>query len=279
MHSISRVNTFYQYQISKEQYLMHIYNKAIRNCLPSLLAIAGVGLSSGVYAAPIDLIANGGFETTSLSNSGQITQTNVSGWSNTVGSGGRGFYDYIFFPGTADHQGALDPNGYFKLWGPGTGSNNGLTATSPTGGNFLAADGDSQYNSPITQIVTGLTIGQTYDLSFYYAGAQQSNRTGVTTEAWQVSLGNQTQSTPTLTNANHGFTGWQQIDMLFTATSAQELLSFLAIGTPNGLPPMSLLDGVSLKQVINVPEPGALTLVGLGLLGMGAVRRKKSKGQ
>jgi len=260
---------------------MQNYSKAIRNCLPALLTIAGISLSSGAHADSVDLIINGGFEQTTLSNSGQITQTNVTGWSNTI-SGDPGQFNFIYFPGTADQQGAQvgTTNPWnFRLWGPGTGSNNGLTTSSPTGGNFLAADGDSMFNAPITQLVTGLIVGQTYDLFFYYAGAQQSNKDGITTEAWQVSLGNQTQSTPTLTNVSHGFTGWQQIDMLFTATSTEELLSFLAIGTPNGLPPISLLDGVTLKQVSNVPEPGTLALGALGLLGMSAVRRKKANRQ
>jgi len=262
---------------------MSNYRKTISRLLPPLLALAGIALSGGAQANSVNLIVNGDFEQTTLTNSGQINQTNVTGWSNTVsGIGGRGYYDFIYFPGTADQLGAPDSTtvgGYFKLWGPGTGSDNGLTATSPTGGNFLAADGDSAFRSPITQLVTGLTIGQTYDLSFYFAGAQQTVRDGATTDAWQVTFGNQTQSTPTLNNVNHGFTGWKQIDMFFTATATQELLSFLAIGTPNGLPPMSLLDGVSLTQVSNVPEPGTLALGALGLLGLAAARRKKANCQ
>jgi hypothetical protein len=249
--------------------------KSVR--LSGLAALTAFGLIGATHAASVNLVTNGGFEQTTMTGSYQINQTNVTGWSNTVsGVGGRGYFNYVFFPGTADTTGALpstNPDGSaFKLWGPNDGSNNGLTATSPAGGNFLAADGDSGYRAPITQMISGLVVGALYDLNFYYAGAQQNQRTGATTDAWQVSLGNQVQNTPTLNVASMGFSGWRSIDMMFTATSTQELLSFLAIGTPNGLPPMALLDGVSLTQV---PEPGSLALLGIGLFGMMQARRKQ----
>ena len=59
--------------------------------------------------------------------------------------------------------------------------------------------------------------------------------------------------------------------MTFTATGSSELLSFLSVGTPTGLPPIATLDGVSLTLV---PEPAALGLLGVGLVGLVAVRRR-----
>ena len=59
--------------------------------------------------------------------------------------------------------------------------------------------------------------------------------------------------------------------MVFTATASSELLTFLAVGTPSGVPPFSLLDGVSMTSA--APEPAYMGLIGIGLVLLGAVRR------
>jgi hypothetical protein len=40
-----------------------------------------------------------------------------------------------------------------------------------------------------------------------------------------------------MTNVSKGFSGWEFESLKFTATDADELLGFLALGTPLGLPP------------------------------------------
>ena len=222
-------------------------------------AVAAVSLAAPANAGPV--IINGGFEALSPSVTGstefgaRYAGQVVTGWT-TAG------YNYVFTPGTADTSGAVNEyNQHLKLWGPGTGSSNGLTASSPAGGNFLGADGP-YFPGPIQQTVTGLDVGSVATISFYWAGAQQYGYDGSTTEAWQVSLGNETHMTPVLQSASHGFTGWRQQTLSFVVTSATEVLSFLAIGTPAGVPPFALLDGVSISEV---PEPGSLMLLGAGL--------------
>jgi hypothetical protein len=111
-------------------------------------------------------------------------------------------------------------------------------------------------------------------VSFYFAGAQQSGNTGPTTDQFLVSLGSQTLSTPVLNDPSHGFTGWQLENLTFTPTSTSEVLSFLAVGTPSGVPPFALLDGVTVSAV---PEPASLALLSTGLIGLGGYVRSRFK--
>ena len=249
--------------------------------LSSWKTAAGTGLifaalTGLAQAAPVSVV-NGGFEQTLTPNSsqfgGQFAQQQVTGWT-TSG------YNFVFLPGTADTSGAVgqfnNASNPVRLWGPGDGSNNGLTA-SPDGGNYLALNGVFEVG-PVSQMLSGLTAGEATTVSFDWAGAQQYGYDGQTTEQLMVSLGGQTLSTAILTNASHGFTGWQTAELTFTPTGSTEVLSFLAHGTPGGEPPNVLLDGVSVSQSSPIPEPGTLALLGTGLAGLsGVVRRQRAK--
>jgi hypothetical protein len=211
-----------------------------------LFTVAMIGLVHSAQAG-VELVVNGGFTQTSLTTSNsKMTKTDVTGWSTTG-------YNFVFFDATS----ATSAIGALSLWG-----NNGF-ANSPDGGNFIGADGAYQVGA-ITQTINGLTVGQSYALSFDWGGAQQNGFNGITTEQWKVSLGGQTDYTAVLTDPSKGFTGWRTTTFDFVATNASEVLSFLAIGTPTGEPPFSLLDGVSLQAV---PEPSSwIFLVGVALL-------------
>ena len=174
-------------------------------------------------------------------------------------------------PGTADDKsahfvGETAPPGYFTVYA-------GFPALSPDGGNFIGADGDPWFHESLNQIVSGLTVGRSYKLSFYQAAAQQDGQLGPTTEQWQVSFGNDTQFSRMVSLPEAGVSPWERVTMTFTASSNSQLLSFLAQGTPNGAPPISFLDGVSLTAV---PEPATWAMMIGGFALIGAAMRRRS---
>lgn len=220
-------------------------------------------------AQATNLVTNGDFESTTAGVGQLGYNTNASGWT-TNG------YNFLFASGTADTTGVNGQYGNLKLWGPNDGSANGLTSSSPSGGNFIGADGDFHVDA-ITQTINNLIAGNSYTLDFSWAGAQQSPYNGASTEQWKVSLGGQTLSTSVVNLASHGFSGWMHESFTYIASSSTEVLSFLAVGGPSGLPPFVLLDGVSLNATA-VPEPETLTLLGIGLLGcLGFFKQQKKR--
>ena len=245
----------------------------------ALMAALLAAATAPASATPV--VLNGGFETLTPAST-PSTEFGTRFGGQVVSNWTTGGYNFLFTPGTADSTGAANEfGGALTLWGPNnttatgpmTGPANGLPAASPAGGNFIAADGAFNTDG-INQTITGLSAHSTERVTFYWAGAQQQGFNGPTTEQWQVSLGNQVDTTAAVSNVNHGFTGWQQTTLTFVATSASEVLSFLAIGTPNGVPPFSLLDGVSITEV---PEPTSMALLGAGLTVAGLVSRRRTR--
>jgi len=246
----------------------------------STLALA-LGTTGSVQAGLI----NGSFETFSGGHAGapsQLNNTGLGGYSQLSGWGvGSGTLAFLVGPGKGDTTGSFSPQ-FGKsmiLYGPGNGTANGLPATSPDGGNYVAFAGSPLFHGTgLSQTVTGLTAGTKYSVSFSFAGGEQLGfANGSTmTDKLAVSLGGETHDTATLTVPSKGFSGWVTQTITFTATGTSELLNFLAISTPSGVPPFVLLDGVKLSPFTATPEPSSLALSGICLacFGVAGLRRR-----
>lgn len=151
-----------------------------------VLAVLLGGSAVPALAAP-ELITNGNFNSFTVNGAASNTSFIITG-GQTSGSGGalagwtNSAYTFVFAPNTASAaEAVVSPATNLKLWGPDGGtnspaySNNGF-ANSPTGGNFIAADGAYQQGY-VYQTVNNLTVGQAYQLSYYWAAAQQAGFT------------------------------------------------------------------------------------------------------
>jgi hypothetical protein len=238
---------------------------------------------SGSSSASVNLVMNGDFSQSSYTSSTEFGASFTAGFppsgqgvTNWSSPGLNAFNIYWFAGSGASNPTTVTPLTRFGL-DPGNKLALSFPGPSPDGGNFISMDGDfgpPSFNGPVQQLISNLLIPfQTYEVSFYWAGTQLQNRTGTTTEQLEVSLGSANQFTSIVTTPSQGFMGWRHEDFIFTnGSSTSALLSFLAIGTPGGLPPQVLLDGVSVTQV---PEPGSAALIAIGLLGLGVLHQRR----
>ena len=222
-------------------------------------------------------------------------------------TGGSGLI-FIDTPGNSSNPNSACGSTYLTTYGCPS------TLNIPGGYNYVEADGNPSFGSGFNYAVSGLTVGQTYTLSFYQAASQQTTfGNGLhTTEQWIVSLGTagmtfcngcgaadayyggrdstysnsdpnaSVVATNLMTTPSGGLNDWQYVSVNLTADATTQLLSFLAWGD-NGntvnLPPIVFLAGVNSPSGLTVPEPATLALIGLGLVGIGASRMRRLAGK
>jgi len=217
-------------------------------------------LLAGSSTGRADFVVNGSFESTTAGDSAgtpsQVTNSNLSGWSISTGTP----FDFV----------VMGNNGGFYNGYPGGGpvTFNFNPGPSPDGGNYIAANGDD-FVGTLSQTISGLTAGANYAVTFDEATTTTLSE-GAFNGFWQVGFGSNTQNSTQMATTSGSGTTWIMDTLVFTASSASQVLSFVAADTP-GAPPFILLDGVSVSQV---PEPATLGLTAVGVLGLLAGRLK-----
>lgn len=183
--------------------------------LAALLATAAVA-----QAGPVNLLTNGGFESTIVGNGSWGNYGTIAGWS--------------------------------WLGGPGTGFEvrNNVAGAAQEGRNYIELDTNG--NTTIGQSLASLTAGASYDLSFWYSPREfEAASTNGLQVFWNGAL-----LDATLTGLGASGNVWKQYQYQVVARSGSNVLSFASVGSSDGVG--GSLDNVSLAN--RVPEPGTLAL-------------------
>ncbi len=240
-------------------------------------------ITNGTFAAPTvsggPLTVTGSTELGSFSFNGSTYNSSLQGWS----VNGTNPYTLWYVASTATTETAFSRYDSSSASAPGYTGRELFRATPGADGanpNFVAMDGDPGVQGGINQMLTGLTIGTVYELTFDFAAAQLVTGNGSYTSQLFYNLGTSaTINTGTAASvranggnsiAQGGTAPWTTQTAYFEATSATEFLSFLSLGG-SGEPPMALLDNVSLYAA---PEPSSLALLGTGIA-FGLIRRRR----
>jgi len=123
--------------------------------------------------------------------------------------------------------------------------------------------------------VFDLVVGSLYEIVFEQSVSNSDFALTAASAYIEVNFGgsilnSMTMFVPTLGEA----ADWINQSLIFEATAMTQSLTFTAFPTIDGQRVELALDGVQINAVA-VPEPGTLALLGIGLFGMGAARRRK----
>ncbi|MBV8625433.1 MAG: PEP-CTERM sorting domain-containing protein [Herbaspirillum sp.] len=208
----------------------------------STLAVAVLGLASAASASatPVNLVTNGNFDANNVGNGwSSFANGSVPGWTNTRNNDGI----------EIDHSAILGGAAY-----------TGTTQSAELNGGTW---------DTISQTITGLTVGQTYVLSWAYGQRPGSGR-----QQADITFGGNL-VTSNFSSGGADFLTWTFNTFNVVATSTTEVLSFAAVAGLGNPSVGNEITAVSLTAS-DVPEPASLLLLSTGLLGLGFARRKKA---
>ena len=174
-------------------------------------------------------------------------------------NGGNGQLNYTGFTNWSVLSGAVDLIGTGTAW----------DWFAATNGLYIDLDGSTGTAGLMGHLET-LSAGD-YTLSFDLAGNQRNDAAETTTANVSIVIGSGTAANTNISlNRMDTFTTYS-LDFSVLTDPSMIMVTFGAAGGDNiGM----LLDNVVLQDRVSVPEPAALSLLAIGLLGVGLSRRK-----